>query len=115
MTKITSLIRSQNKLYDELYQVFGDSDRPADENDLDRLPYLEQVLKETLRRFPVALVVLREAEEDVKLSTKNVFQTEELQTNTNVVSIEYLMFSIYRRSSYSSGHYSDVIGVRYAF
>ncbi|XP_065201759.1 cytochrome P450 4C1-like isoform X2 [Planococcus citri] len=57
----------QDRLYDELYEVFGDSDRLADENDMSRLPYLDQVLKETLRRFPIVPLMFREAEEDTKL------------------------------------------------
>ncbi|XP_065224516.1 cytochrome P450 4C1-like [Planococcus citri] len=59
----------QDKLYDELYEIFGDSDRPADENEVERLPYLDQVLKETLRRFPVP-VMFREAEEDIKIGDR---------------------------------------------
>uniref|UniRef100_A0AAT9UTT8 Cytochrome P450 3634C1 n=1 Tax=Maconellicoccus hirsutus TaxID=177089 RepID=A0AAT9UTT8_MACHI len=60
----------QNKLYDELYEVFGDSDRMADENDVARLPYLDKVLKETLRRFPIVPLMFREVEEDTKLGNR---------------------------------------------
>ncbi|XP_065201754.1 cytochrome P450 4C1-like [Planococcus citri] len=57
----------QNKLYDEIFEVFGDSDRYADHDDIKRLPYLDQVLKETLRRFTLVPVIFRDVEEDGKI------------------------------------------------
>ncbi|XP_065224514.1 cytochrome P450 4C1-like isoform X2 [Planococcus citri] len=61
----------QDKLYDELYEIFGDGDRLADENDVERLPYLDQVIRETLRRFPIPVpVMFREAGEDIKIGDR---------------------------------------------
>jgi cytochrome P450 family 4 subfamily V len=42
----------QKRLQDEIDSVFGDSDRHVTNEDLKRLDYLEQVIKETLRLFP---------------------------------------------------------------
>ncbi|XP_049865758.1 cytochrome P450 4C1-like [Pectinophora gossypiella] len=57
----------QLKVYDELKEVFGDSTRSLTAEDLPRLQYLDLVLKESLRLYPPAPVVLRKVEEDVKL------------------------------------------------
>lgn len=51
---------------DEIDQVLGD--RPADVNDLARMPYLDRVLKECLRLYPPTwCLVAREAARDVVL------------------------------------------------
>lgn len=61
------LFSKQDKVYDEIHEVFGDSDRRADQDDLKRLPYLDQVFKETLRRFTLLPLILRGVEEDSKI------------------------------------------------
>ncbi|XP_075233541.1 cytochrome P450 4C1-like [Lycorma delicatula] len=60
----------QDKLYNEVYSIFGESDRDVTWNDLNKLVYHEQVIKETLRRFPVGPIFLREVKEDIDLSSK---------------------------------------------
>lgn len=60
----------QDKIYDEIYQIFENSDRPPSMEDLSALTYLEQCIKETLRRFPVAPLTMRVASEDITLSSK---------------------------------------------
>ena len=57
----------QEKLYAEIYEVFGESDRHADADDIAKLPYLDQVLKETLRRFTLLPAIFRQVSEDVKI------------------------------------------------
>lgn len=58
---------TQVKLYDELYEVFGDSDRDAEFQDIKRLSYLDQVLKETLRRFTLTPTIMRGVQDDCKI------------------------------------------------
>lgn len=59
---------AQDKVYEELHFVFGDdTTRAPDLEDLKQLVYLEQCIKETLRRFPPVPFVLREAVEDIEL------------------------------------------------
>ncbi|CAH0628740.1 unnamed protein product [Chrysodeixis includens] len=61
----------QTKVYDELYQIFGDSDRPATFNDTLQMKYLERVILETLRMYPPVPIIARELKQDVKIVTNN--------------------------------------------
>ncbi|KAK7314526.1 hypothetical protein VNO77_33052 [Canavalia gladiata] len=59
--------RVMKKLQDELENVVG-VNRLVEETDLENLPYLDIVVKETLRLYPVApLLVPRESREDVTI------------------------------------------------
>ncbi|XP_044733637.1 cytochrome P450 4C1-like [Chrysoperla carnea] len=49
----------QEKVYEEIYNIFGDSDRPCTNEDVKQMPYLEMVIKETLRLFPPGVVIMR--------------------------------------------------------
>lgn len=61
----------QEKVYEELLFVFGnDKSRPPELEDLKQLVFLEQCIKETLRRFPPVPFILREAVEDIQLKGK---------------------------------------------
>ncbi|CAG5108500.1 Oidioi.mRNA.OKI2018_I69.chr1.g3826.t1.cds [Oikopleura dioica] len=53
------------KLHEEVELVFGDSDRPATTGDLDKLTFLEAVMKETLRKFPSVTMFSREFDSDL--------------------------------------------------
>ncbi|KAJ8732337.1 hypothetical protein PYW08_015067 [Mythimna loreyi] len=59
----------QEKVYDEIHQIFGDSDRPVTPEDLPKLKYLEAVIKESLRLYPPAPFISRKVEKDVELPT----------------------------------------------
>ena len=49
-----------------MFEIFGDSDREVTVEDTKRMQYTEMVIKESLRRFPVAIVLLRYVEEDIE-------------------------------------------------
>ncbi|XP_063217534.1 cytochrome P450 4g15-like [Bacillus rossius redtenbacheri] len=59
----------QRRVVEELEGIFGDDvRREVTHKDLKRMVYLEQVINETMRLFPVSPVVARQAQEDIVLS-----------------------------------------------
>lgn len=61
----------QERVIQELKSVFVSRDVPVDYDSIKQLTYLETVIKETLRLFPVIPYIGRWASEDVKLSKRN--------------------------------------------
>lgn len=59
----------QEKVVQELHEIFGDSDRPATFQDTLEMKYLERCLMETLRLFPPVPIIARELKENLKLSS----------------------------------------------
>jgi cytochrome P450 family 4 len=57
----------QDKVVEELTQIFGDSDRPCTFQDTLEMKYLERCLMETLRMYPPVPVIARHMKEDLKL------------------------------------------------
>ncbi|KAK7579864.1 hypothetical protein V9T40_000493 [Parthenolecanium corni] len=62
----------QQKIYEELDEIFGNSDRPPNNNDLARMKYLECVLKEAMRLFPPVPVLSRRLVVDTKMGDYNL-------------------------------------------
>ncbi|KAF2906011.1 hypothetical protein ILUMI_00164 [Ignelater luminosus] len=56
----------QDKVYEEVSEVLG-SDKPVEWTDLGKFVYLERVLKETLRLFPVGIGVARSVSKELEL------------------------------------------------
>ncbi|KAL0839733.1 hypothetical protein ABMA28_016376 [Loxostege sticticalis] len=61
----------QAKVYDELYEIFGDSDRPATFEDTLHMKYLERVILESLRLYPPVPIIARKLKQDVQIHTSN--------------------------------------------
>jgi len=59
----------QQKVVEELYGIFGDSNRPATFQDTLEMKYLERCLMETLRLFPPVPLIARQLKEDLKLAS----------------------------------------------
>jgi len=59
----------QKKLQQELDQVFDDN-RKATTADLERLVYLDQVLKETERKYTFIPHIFRNVDADTKIGTR---------------------------------------------
>ncbi|XP_049874943.1 cytochrome P450 4V2-like [Pectinophora gossypiella] len=57
----------QEKVFKELKEVFGNEKGPIVPEDLPRLKYMDIVIKETLRLYPPAPLIIRQVSEDVML------------------------------------------------
>lgn len=57
----------QDKVIEELDQIFGDSDRPATFQDTLEMKYLERCLMETLRLYPPVPIIARHLKEEITL------------------------------------------------
>jgi len=58
----------QDQLHEEIDAIFGDDKtRPTTSDDLKQLPYLDMVLKESMRIYPSAPVVSRHLNEDLQM------------------------------------------------
>ncbi|XP_045780378.1 cytochrome P450 4V2-like isoform X1 [Maniola jurtina] len=64
---IGSYPRVQEKVYNEIINELGKEARPIFKDDLPKLPYLEAVMKETLRLYPSGTVVARTTTTEVQL------------------------------------------------
>ncbi|XP_063914439.1 cytochrome P450 4C1-like [Zophobas morio] len=56
----------QERVYQELVSVLPDMEKSPTQEELNRLNYLERVVKETLRLVPTIPLILRYADEDIK-------------------------------------------------
>ncbi|XP_065201761.1 cytochrome P450 4C1-like [Planococcus citri] len=75
----------QDKVYKEQELIFGDSDREVTADDIKQMDYLEQVLKEVLRLFPLVPFFFRTAQEDVALGDITLPANTELIFNVFAV------------------------------
>lgn len=69
LRKINEHIFSQDKVYNEIIEVLGQEDRFVEMNDVSKMSFLEQCIKETMRMFLISPCMFRKAEDDLKLST----------------------------------------------
>lgn len=77
----------QEKVVQELNDIFGDSDRPATFQDTLEMKYLERCLMETLRLFPPVPIIARELKENLQLSN----QKYTIPAGATVVITTYLL------------------------
>ncbi|XP_076754439.1 cytochrome P450 4g15 [Xylocopa sonorina] len=62
----------QEKVIQELDEIFGDSDRPATFQDTLQMKYLERCLLETLRMYPPVPIIAREIKTDLKVASSDL-------------------------------------------
>lgn len=59
----------QDKVVNELREIFVDGDSPVGQDDLNQMIYTEMFIKETLRHFPLGPILPRACDNDVALRT----------------------------------------------
>ncbi|XP_038210556.1 cytochrome P450 4C1-like [Zerene cesonia] len=69
LTLLAKYPKIQEKVYREIVEVLGEADRPLEKDDLKEFKYLERVIKETLRLFPPAPILIRKVTEETKMPT----------------------------------------------
>jgi cytochrome P450 len=57
----------QNKVYEEMDQIFQGSDRSATMKDVSEMKYLEMVIKESLRLYPSVPFIGRKLTQDIQI------------------------------------------------
>jgi len=57
----------QEKVYEEMTTIFEGSDRRPTKEDLEQMKYLERVIKETLRLYPIVAAISRLTETDFQI------------------------------------------------
>lgn len=62
----------QDKVIQELDEIFGESDRPATFQDTLEMKYLERCLMETLRMYPPVPIIARSLKQDLKLASSDI-------------------------------------------
>ena len=72
----------QEKVVQELRDVFDSADEPIDYDSLNKLVYLDLVLKETLRLFPVLPISARITSSEVKIGKLKMQNLSSFQTNS---------------------------------
>ncbi|XP_013142558.1 PREDICTED: cytochrome P450 4c3-like [Papilio polytes] len=72
MMSIANEPRVQELIYEEQQRIFGDSRRTCTIEDLSEMKYLECCIKESLRLYPSAPVIVRHITQDVILSGRTV-------------------------------------------
>lgn len=93
----------QEKVIEEIDEIFGDSDRPATFQDTLEMKYLERCLMETLRLYPPVPIIARDIKNDLKLG--KLIKYFLLKTRKNNCSIVFVfVFSFWRlhRASWSN-------------
>ncbi|XP_013165752.1 PREDICTED: cytochrome P450 4C1-like [Papilio xuthus] len=67
LVMIGSYPKVQERIFKELYDIFGNDDRDVTKQDLSQLVYLEAVLKETMRVYTIVPMTARWLDRNVKL------------------------------------------------
>ncbi|PAV80757.1 hypothetical protein WR25_03340 isoform H [Diploscapter pachys] len=62
----------QEKVHEEIYSIFGDSDRDMENEDLPKLPYFDRFIRECIRFRPPVPIIQRLLNNDFKMGGKTI-------------------------------------------
>uniref|UniRef100_A0A0N5A5P1 Cytochrome P450 n=1 Tax=Parastrongyloides trichosuri TaxID=131310 RepID=A0A0N5A5P1_PARTI len=57
----------QEKVYEEIFDIFGEDERNVTNEDINKMPYFDMVFKEVLRRFSIVSIMTRRLQNDVTI------------------------------------------------
>lgn len=80
----------QDRVYEELEEIFRGSDRPCTFQDTVEMKYLERVILETLRLFPPVPAIARLLNEDVKIGTFCINLYSSLKNTLTIETVHFL-------------------------
>ncbi|KAI7815711.1 cytochrome p450 [Rhyzopertha dominica] len=75
----------QQKAYEELFNIFGDDDRDCTYQDIQRMQYLEQIIKESLRVYPSVPFYSRELIEDAEYLPKSQLNVKKILLGGKII------------------------------
>lgn len=81
----------QDKVFDELHDIFGTSDRPCSFDDLSHMKYLEYCMKESHRLYSSSALFERKINKDIQLGNINRNLFSSINLNTILFSGQYLI------------------------
>lgn len=79
----------QDKVYEEIISCVGNTKEDIDKTCLKKLVYMDQVIKETMRLFPVIPSFTRRLTNDATLSKSNVKFPYPMKINDDLYIMEY--------------------------
>lgn len=95
---------------EELYDIFGDSDRLPTMQDFNEMKYLERCIKETVRLYPSVPIIARQLREDAYLSKLTDFIYKHYKSGAIFMAyfcflISFTSLSRYIHKSWECGFY----------
>lgn len=93
----------QEKVFEEILNVFNDDFVTVTMEHCNELTYMEQCIKETLRRFTVIPVTIRQSSEPIKLNGKTMY----IKLNSLYLSLPHFFIAMQVENFSGKGPYEE--------